>query len=186
MIPSLRPRRCQSRVGDVGFIYHFWPDMEKKGGLQLRFHRVGSKQIDDVVLFEDKKNSKHTFATQVSEDDQLLLLHVFKGGRSHKLWAAKIAPEDLMASFRPEFKFDIIISDIFEAEWRYIKFRRGKMLADEQSYVGNSSEVSLFSDGNVSPSQLSVSCAQRRLCSGSARARPSVAEVCSGLLTLFT
>ena len=172
--------------GDVGFFYQLWPDMEKKGGLQLRFHRVGSKQIDDVVVFEDKKNSEHTFAAPVSEDDQLLLLHVFKGGRSQKLWAAKITPEDLMASFRPEFNFDIIISDILEAEWRYVKFQRGKMLADEHSYVGNSSEVLLFPDGNASPSQLSVSCAQRRLCSGSARVRLSVAEVCSGLLTLFT
>jgi hypothetical protein len=99
---------------------------------------------------------------------------------------SKNSPEDLMASFRPESKFDIILSDIFEAEWRYVKFQRGKMLADEQSHVGNSSEVLLFPDGNVSPSQLSVSCAQRRLCSGSARARLSVAEVCSGLLTLFT
>lgn len=52
----------------------------KERGLQLRFHRVGSKQIDDVVVFEDKKNYEHTFDAQVSEDDQLLLLHVFKGG----------------------------------------------------------------------------------------------------------
>jgi prolyl oligopeptidase len=121
--------------GDVGFFYQFWPDSGKEGGPQLRFHRVGSKQIDDVVVFDDKKNSEHRFAVQVSEDDQLLLFHVFKGGRSHKLWAAKITPEDLMASFRPEFKFDIIISDIFDAEWRYVKFHRGKMLADEQIYV---------------------------------------------------
>jgi hypothetical protein len=107
---------------------------ERKGGPQLRFHRVGSKQIDDVVVFDDKKNSEHTFAAQVSEDDQLLFLHVFKGGRSHKLWAAKITPEHFMASFRPEFKFDIIISEIFEVEWRHVKFHRGKMLADEQIY----------------------------------------------------
>jgi prolyl oligopeptidase len=28
--------------GDMGFFYQFWPDREKKGGPQLRFHRVGS------------------------------------------------------------------------------------------------------------------------------------------------
>ena len=97
---------------------------------------------------------------------------------------SKDYPRRPHASFRPEFKFDVIISDIFEAEWRYVKFRRGKMLADEQSYVGNSSEVLLFPDGDISPSHLS--CAQRRLCSCSARAWLSAAEVCSVLLTLFT
>ena len=43
----------------------------KGKGATVRFHRVGNKQIDDVVVFEDKKNSEHTFAAQVSEDDQL-------------------------------------------------------------------------------------------------------------------
>jgi hypothetical protein len=97
-----------------------------------------------VVVFEDKQNPEHTFAAQVSEDDEFLLLHVFKGGRNHKLWAAKITPEDLVASSRPKFKFDIIISDTFEAEWRYVTFQRGMMLADKQSYVGNSNEVFFY------------------------------------------
>jgi hypothetical protein len=70
------------------------------------------------VLFEDKENLDHTFAAETSEDDEFLFLFVFKGGRKHRFWAARITPEKLSSLSGLGLGFDIKISDNFDAEWR--------------------------------------------------------------------
>jgi prolyl oligopeptidase len=133
-----------SWLGDLGFFYQFWPDREKKGGPQLRFHRVGSEQKDDVVVFEDRENLDHTFAAHVSEDNQLLFLFVFRGGRNNRLSGAKITPESFLSSLRLGLQFDMRISDTFDAEWRYVSRRIGMNLADENSYLGRTGNSLIF------------------------------------------
>jgi prolyl oligopeptidase len=107
-----------SWFGDLGFFYQFWPDKENKGGPQLKFHRLGREQKDDLVVFEDKENLDHTFAAETSEGDEILFLFVFKGGRKHRFWATRTTPEILSNLSGSSLKFDIKISDNFDAEWR--------------------------------------------------------------------
>jgi prolyl oligopeptidase len=133
-----------SWFGDLGFFYQFWPDKEKKRGPQLKFHSVGSEQKDDVVAFEDRENLDHTFAVEVSDDDELLFLFVFRGGREHGIWAARMGSGNLLASSGSGFEFDIKISDNFDAEWRYVPHRRSEKLSNEYSYIGKSGESLLF------------------------------------------
>lgn len=113
-----------SWISDLGFFYQFWPDKANRppgAGPQLRFHRVENEQTDDAVAFENLENLDHTFAAEVSEDDEFLLLSIFKGGRNNRLWAAGISPgSKLLNSYGSKMEFDIKISDNFEAEWRYV------------------------------------------------------------------
>ncbi|KAE9364943.1 alpha/beta-hydrolase [Stipitochalara longipes BDJ] len=127
---------------DLGFFYQFWPGKETKGGPQLRFHRVGSEQKDDVVVFKDENNSDHTFAAEVTENHDFLLLSVFKGGRSNKLWAAKITPEHFSASSGLKLDFDFEISDKFEAEWSYMGKSRTSLIFHN---TANNGQVVAFS-----------------------------------------
>jgi prolyl oligopeptidase len=109
-------------ISDLGFFYQFWPEKGQGLGPQLRFHRVGSEQKDDVVVFEDRENLDHTFTAGVSEDEEFVLLSIFKGGRNNRLQATKITPgsEILSSSSDVKLDFDIKISDTFDAEWRYV------------------------------------------------------------------
>jgi prolyl oligopeptidase len=129
-----------SWFGDQGFFYQYWPDREKKGEPQLRFHRVGNKQEDDLVVFEDEENPDHTFAVEMTQDDQFLLLYVFRGGRNNSLRAARINSESLSAASGANIEFEIKIEDKFEAEWRQVqqKYVEETRSINKYSYVGTS------------------------------------------------
>jgi prolyl oligopeptidase len=111
-----------SWIGDLGFFYQFWPDKARGLGPQLRFHRLGNQQKDDVVVFEDGENLDHRFTAEVPEDEEFLLLSIFKGGRKNTLRAMKTTPGSEIPSNSSGVKldFDINISDTFDAEWRYV------------------------------------------------------------------
>lgn len=67
------------------------------------------------MVYSDVQNPTHTFAARASDDGKFVFLSIFKAGRSNQLWAARVMEQKDPAILA--LRFDIKISDNFDAEW---------------------------------------------------------------------
>jgi len=76
----------------LGFYYGRYPAAEDKLqsenlGQQLYYHRVGTDQADDVLVFDDPEYPKRGYGAGVTEDGALLVLNVWEGSaRKNRLY----------------------------------------------------------------------------------------------------
>ncbi|BFZ54907.1 hypothetical protein PYCC9005_001944 [Savitreella phatthalungensis] len=109
-----------------GFVYHRYPDKDTSGkgtaqdvDAMLCFHKLGSPQSDDVVIYNDPQNPSHMFGFEVSEDGNYGILTTSEG-TAHK---NKLAILQLPANgddLADAVKQRTIIRDTFESAFDYI------------------------------------------------------------------
>jgi len=97
-------------VGDDGFYYSRYPRPDEKSKLSgqnqfhmVYYHKLGTTQNDDVLVYEDKANPLHYHSAGVTEDQQYLVMSKSQGTSGVELLARKIS-EGLNAPFKVIFK----------------------------------------------------------------------------------
>jgi len=70
---------------ESGFFYNRYPDPNTVSEEdcynynKVYYHKIGTKQIQDELIYEDTTNKLLSFPPMVSEDGQYLILHVYEG-----------------------------------------------------------------------------------------------------------
>lgn len=92
--------------GDEGFYYTRYP--EPKGGDQLKgkneyakvyYHKLGTKQSDDVLVYEDNAHPQRFLGAGLTEDERFLILSTSEGTSGGEIWY-----KDLKDPSQKEFK----------------------------------------------------------------------------------
>lgn len=96
--------------GDEGFYYSRYPKPDEKMALsgqnqyhRVYYHKLGTPQESDVLIFEDTANPLHYHWATVTEDQQYLIVNKSKGTSGIELYAQKIS-DKLNAPFSVIFK----------------------------------------------------------------------------------
>lgn len=81
-----------SWLGD-GFYYSRFEETKKGGELsqanenhKVYFHKLGTKQEEDVLVYEDPEHPKRSFALGVTEDERFLLLYGYESTSGNSLY----------------------------------------------------------------------------------------------------
>ena len=104
--------------GGEGFYYSRYPEPEAGAALEdlnfynkLYFHRIGTPQDEDTLIYERADQKKWGFSGEVSEDGDYLIVSVWKGtdDRNQVLYqhlgVDRGAMETLIAGFESEYSF---------------------------------------------------------------------------------
>jgi prolyl oligopeptidase len=91
-----------------GFFYQRYPDtsdtvkvngtIATDGDLDamIYYHRIGSSQSEDVLIYQDKVNRDWMFSVEITEDGKYLCFYVMKdSSRQNLLWIADLEPEKI-------------------------------------------------------------------------------------------
>lgn len=77
---------------DNGFYYHRFPEPEKGAELskanqygQVFYHKLGTSQSEDVLVYEDKNNPKRYFGVSTTEDERFLVISFSEGTNNNGL-----------------------------------------------------------------------------------------------------
>jgi prolyl oligopeptidase len=97
-------------VGDEGFYYSRYPKPDEKSILSgqnqfhmIYYHKLGTPQTDDVLVYEDRANPLHYHFAAVTEDQQYLVVNKSQGTSGVELLVRKIG-EGLNTPFKVIFK----------------------------------------------------------------------------------
>lgn len=92
--------------GDEGFYYSKYP--EPKEGDQLKgknespkvyYHRIGSKQSEDILIYEDNEHPQRFARVNLTEDERFLILSTSEGTSGNEIWY-----QDLKDQSQKDFK----------------------------------------------------------------------------------
>jgi len=79
--------------GDEGFYYSRYPTPDEKNKLTTQnqhhsvyFHRLGTPQSADALIYEDKEHPLRTVGVHLSEDEHFLFLELSDGTSGSELW----------------------------------------------------------------------------------------------------
>ncbi|TFK43090.1 prolyl oligopeptidase [Crucibulum laeve] len=111
-----------------GFFYQRYPNraglteenaaIETQGDVDamVYYHRVGTPQSEDILVFEDKQNREWMFSVDTTEDGKYLIMYTMKdSSRKNLLWVAELEKNEI----GPNIKWNKIV-DEFEAEYDLI------------------------------------------------------------------
>ncbi|MEO8568915.1 MAG: prolyl oligopeptidase family serine peptidase, partial [Ginsengibacter sp.] len=80
--------------GDDGFYYSRYPTPDEKSMLtnqnqnhKVYYHKLGTSQSDDILIYEDKEHPLRTVGAGLSEDEHFLILGKSEGTSGAELWA---------------------------------------------------------------------------------------------------
>jgi len=97
-----------------GFYYSRYPEPEKGRELTTKnefqavyFHKVGTPQSDDVLIYEDKNNPERFHNVSTTEDERFAFLNISERGKGKK--GNALFYKDLS---KPDSKFMSIVADI--------------------------------------------------------------------------
>lgn len=109
-----------------GFFYSRYPDPPKGAAAgtfddlanqRLYYHRVGTPQAEDVVVFETPQEPKWGFVPQVTDDGRYLVITIWRGSESEY----RVYVMDLGDPQAPRLNAPVIkLVDVFEAEYDLI------------------------------------------------------------------
>jgi prolyl oligopeptidase len=76
---------------------------------QLYYHKLGSKQADDELIFADRTQPKYNFSPQVTEDEQFLIIYVTESTSGNGLVYKRLGKsgeyvEALISNFQHDFE----------------------------------------------------------------------------------
>ena len=84
--------------GDEGFYYSRYPQEDEKNLLskknefhKLCYHKIGTPQSEDAVIFEDKDHPLRTINGGLTEDNLFLVVNVSEGTSGAELWVKDMA-----------------------------------------------------------------------------------------------
>ena len=99
-----------SWVGDDGFFYSRYPKPDEKAELsgqnqfhKVYYHKIGSPQEADILIFEDSQNPLQYHSAGVTEDQQYLIITKSKGTSGTEIIARKLS-DGMSAPFKLIFK----------------------------------------------------------------------------------
>ncbi len=99
-----------SWVGDEGFFYSRYPKPDDKAALsgqnkfhKVYYHKIGTPQQEDILIFEDNENPLQYHSAGVTEDQQYLILSKSKGTSGNEIMARKLS-DGMNAPFKLIFK----------------------------------------------------------------------------------
>jgi prolyl oligopeptidase len=106
--------------GDDGFYYSRYPIPDEKNKLttqnqfhKVYYHKIGTPQAEDVLIYEDKDHPLRTVGAGLSEDGHFLILSKSEGTSGAELWAKD------MKNTSPDNDFKLIIKG-FDTEAGFI------------------------------------------------------------------
>lgn len=56
---------------------------------KVYYHKVGTKQIDDILIFEDKENAKRNFYAYLTDDEEFVFISESESTSGNSMYAAK-------------------------------------------------------------------------------------------------
>lgn len=124
--------------GDDGFYYSRYPAPDEKNKLttqnqnhKVYYHRLGTPQSDDILIYEDKGHPLRTIGARLSEDERFLVINKSEGTSGSELWV-----KDMKASSSKN-NFTLLVKG-FETEASFIDNDGDKILvltnADAPNY----------------------------------------------------
>ena len=140
-----------SWLGDEGFFYSRYPEPEKGKELYTKnefqtvwYHKLGTPQSDDQLVYEDKQNPQRFQGVFVTEDQKFAILSVSERGKG----------KDGNAVFyrelsKPEKTFTPIVSEITNDSYGVLDDVNGKFLI-ETNHGAPNSKVVLYNPANGS------------------------------------
>lgn len=115
-----------SWVGDEGFYYSRYPAPEEGGKLTTQntnhtvyYHKVGTPQSEDILIYEDKEHPYRTIGSSLTEDKRFLLIRKSEGTSGAELWAKDLS--------KPNNNFVLIVKG-FNTESNFIDNVGDKLL----------------------------------------------------------
>ncbi|MGN6541160.1 MAG: prolyl oligopeptidase family serine peptidase [Ginsengibacter sp.] len=79
--------------GDDGFYYSRYPAPDEKNKLttqnqfhKVYYHKIGTPQSEDVLIYEDKQHPLRTINASLSEDEHFLMITTSEGTSGSELW----------------------------------------------------------------------------------------------------
>ncbi len=124
--------------GDEGFYYSRYPAPDEKSKLttqnqyhKVYYHKLGTPQSADVLVYEDKDHPLRTIGARLTEDGHFLLLNKSEGTSGDELWVKD------MKNKSPQNDFILLING-FDTEANFIDNDGGQLLvrtnADAPNY----------------------------------------------------
>ncbi len=124
-------------LGD-GFLYSRYPEPTKgdelKGALinhKVYFHKIGTTQADDELIFEDKDNPKRNIYSRVTEDERFICVSISEGTSGNMLL--------IKDTKNPSVGF-VKVADNFEKDWQVID-NEGDWIYVETNYKAPKSRI---------------------------------------------
>jgi prolyl oligopeptidase len=128
---------------DDGFYYNAYPAPDKKtaftqanSGMQVYYHKLGTNQSDDKLIFEDKSNPNKYFSARTTEDERFLVISAGVGTSGNDLQIRDLEDKNgELIRVIDDFDSDIQLIDSDDDElyfltnreasnWRLIKFNK--------------------------------------------------------------
>lgn len=79
--------------GEDGFYYSAYDKPDEKSKLskanefqKVYYHKMGTAQTDDALIYEDKEHAKRYFSCGLTEDERFLILNISEGTSGSELW----------------------------------------------------------------------------------------------------
>lgn len=79
--------------GDDGFFYSRYPVEDEKNKLsqqnrfhKIYYHKVGTSQAEDKIIYEDKEHPLRTINAGVTEDEHFLIINKSEGTSGNEIW----------------------------------------------------------------------------------------------------
>src|SRR6185437_16428313 len=83
--------------GDDGFYYSRYPIPDEKSKLttqnqhhKVDYHKLGTPQSEDVLIYEDKDHPLRTIGAGLTEDERFLMLNKSEGTSGNELWVKDV------------------------------------------------------------------------------------------------
>jgi prolyl oligopeptidase len=111
-----------------GFYYNRFPQPEKGKELtaknenwQVYFHKLGTTQLEDVLIYDDKANPNRSFSASITEDERYLFIYISEqaiGKTGNGLWYKELTAND--QTFKP------IIAEAGKFSYNFVTEHNGK------------------------------------------------------------
>ena len=92
--------------GDDGFYYSSYPAPDEKNKLttqnqfhKVYYHKLGTPQSEDVLIYEDKDHPLRTVGATLTEDEHFLLLNTSEGTSGDELWVKDMKDKSTVTHF---------------------------------------------------------------------------------------
>ena len=135
--------------GDEGFFYSRYPEPEKGRELYSKnefqtvwYHKIGTPQSADELIYEDKENPQRFQNVNVTEDGRYALLYISERGKGKD--GNALSFRDLT---KPDKAFTPIVGDITNDRYGVLDNINGKFLI-ETNHGAPNSKVELYDPAN--------------------------------------
>ena len=122
--------------GDDGFYYSRYPEPKEEDKLkgvnaapQIYYHKVGTPQLDDQLIYEDPENPQRFSGAMITDDERFLIISTSEGTSGGELWY-----KDLQDPSQKEFR---LLIPGFDTEPSVIDNKGGSLLVQTNDGAPN-------------------------------------------------